>query len=633
MTIFRASHTLHAYPLYDIYPGYFSFVCFLLPIYAIRTDNAIKNHWNSSVKKKLDMYMASGLLSQFQGLPLVSQPNHSAASSSSKAQQNSEDDTVVVRDGVEAEEASECSQGSTFAGMSQSTNNTIGHYMGDCRALEESPSIPSSKDYRPTFPEASFATQEVPCELSERFLEHDFSIDWGNIEGKDWPLNPNELPDMSLLDLGQESPGLSLPSLSVQGNHGAVVPFPHESSAALGACTSMVNMVEGTTDTPNLIADPECRMVYPEADHDGCHQSENVNSDIDGPTESLLRHSSRFQITEDGTFASQSCYTQSDMLVNSFTQSHPFPTEVPTLDGPLMFNINPNEYNYSHENAEQDSVQPSMHDGFIYPRESYRSPCEDKSNEVKVSPKLVPANDFVLAPPNDYQCCSSKDKEIKTDKENDPGSLFYEPPRFPSLDIPFFSCDLIQSGTDMHQDYSPLGIRQLMISSMTPFKLWDSPSRDDSPDAVLKSAAKTFTGTPSILKKRHRDLVSPLSEKRGEKKLEASCLKQGSFSSMTNDLSRLEFMFDECIEKENANPFCGHAENESNGSMGISESKLPPKEFNGMECLDKTTEPGVTDVGTRGGGNDAMDTVSSLKFFVSTALYRTFGICENYQCK
>ncbi|KAL0323844.1 UNVERIFIED_CONTAM: Transcription factor R-1 [Sesamum calycinum] len=57
-----------------------------------RTDNAIKNHWNSSVKKKLDVYLASGLLSQFQGPPLLSHPNNSAASSSSKAQQSGEDD-------------------------------------------------------------------------------------------------------------------------------------------------------------------------------------------------------------------------------------------------------------------------------------------------------------------------------------------------------------------------------------------------------------------------------------------------------------------------------------------------------------------------------------------------------------
>ncbi|KAI3454073.1 hypothetical protein Pfo_010736 [Paulownia fortunei] len=592
-----------------------------------RTDNAIKNHWNSSVKKKLDMYLASGLLSQFQGLPLVSRPNHSAASSSSKAQQSSEDDSVV-KGGVEVEEASECSQGSTIASMSQSTNNTIAHPVGDCRVTEESSSIPCSEDYRPAFQEDSFAIPEVPCELGDRFLEHDFCVDWGTFVGKDWQLNPNELPDMSLLDLGQESHGgLFLPSLGGQDNHEAVS-FPQESSVALGASTSMVNMVVGT-DTPNLLANSDCRMVYPEADHGGCCPSDNVISDIDGPADSLLHYSSKFQITEDGTLASQSCYMLSDMLANSFTQPLPFPTQLPPVDGSSMFSINPNQYSYSHENVEQESIPPSAHDGFIYSKESDCSPCEDNSNEAKESPKLVPANDFVLAPSNDSQCCSSKDKDNETDGQKDSGALFYEPPRFPSLDIPFFSCDLIQPGSDMHQEYSPLGIRQLMISSMTPFKLWDSPSRDDSPDAVLKTAAKTFTGTPSILKKRHRDLVSPLSEKRGEKKLEG-CLKQESFPNLTNDFSQLEVMFDECIdkkgpllslspnkrnfevsciEKENATPACGQAENEGNENIVISESKMSPKETNGSECLNKITEKtAVTDVRTKGGGNDAMET-------------------------
>ena len=35
----------------------------------LRTDNAIKNHWNSSLRKKLDAYIESGLLEQFQGFP------------------------------------------------------------------------------------------------------------------------------------------------------------------------------------------------------------------------------------------------------------------------------------------------------------------------------------------------------------------------------------------------------------------------------------------------------------------------------------------------------------------------------------------------------------------------------------
>lgn len=121
----------------------------------------------------------------------------------------------------------------------------------------------------------------------------------------------------------------------------------------------------------------------------------------------------------------------------------------------------------------------------------------------------------------------------------------------------------------MQQEYSPLGIRQLMMSSMnclTPFRLWDSPSRDDSPDAVLKSAAKTFTGTPSILKKRHRDLLSPspLSERRSDKKLESD-INQGFFctSSLTKEFSRLDVMFDNSgtNQKSNSGPFDEDKEN------------------------------------------------------------------------
>ncbi|KAI3468235.1 hypothetical protein Pfo_024898 [Paulownia fortunei] len=550
-----------------------------------RTDNAIKNHWNSSVKKKLDMYLASGLLSQFQGPPLVSH-SISAASSSSKAQQSSEDD----RDGAEVEEASECSQGSTIASIYQSTNHAINRTelpRGDCRATEESSSIPCSEDYRPEFQEVTYAIPEEPCEL-----------------GKDWQLNTNELPDMSLLDLGQESSGLFMPSSTGRDNQDTIS-FPTETYMELGASTSMVNMVVAS-DTPNPMANSDCKRVYPVDGHDGC-PSENVISDIDGPADSLLHNFSNYQMP----------YVPSDMLGTSFTQPFPIPTQLPPDDGPLIFGINPDQYNYSsYVNAEQESSSPRTHDSFVYAKES-----EDNSNEEKRSPKLVPANDFGLAPLNDFQCCSSEDKDpVESDEQKNSGALFYEPPRFPSLDIPFFSCDLIQSGSDMHQEYSPLGIRQLMISSMTPFKLWDSPSRDDSPAAVLKSAAKSFTGTPSILKKRHRDLVSPLSEREPE-----------SFSNLSNDFFRLEAMFNECIhqkgamlslspnskgnfeapciEKENVAPACEQALNEGNEGILISESRISQTEFNVSECSEKITEQAaVAEVKTKAMVKDAMDT-------------------------
>nr|GEY46907.1 Myb-related protein 3R-1 [Tanacetum cinerariifolium] len=113
------------------------------------------------------------------------------------------------------------------------------------------------------------------------------------------------------------------------------------------------------------------------------------------------------------------------------------------------------------------------------------------------------------------------DRESQT-QQPETRPLSYEPPLFPSTDIPFLSCDLIQSGGDLLQEYSPLGIRQLMttasVNCSSPSGLWDSPSRKYSPEAVLKTAAKTFTCTPSILKKRHRDLLSPLSQNPNDKK-------------------------------------------------------------------------------------------------------------------
>ncbi|WZZ24163.1 hypothetical protein YC2023_007564 [Brassica napus] len=99
--------------------------------------------------------------------------------------------------------------------------------------------------------------------------------------------------------------------------------------------------------------------------------------------------------------------------------------------------------------------------------------------------------------------------------EKDKGSLCYEPPRFPSADIPFFSCDLVPSNSDLRQEYSPFGIRQLM-NRTTPLRLWDSPRNDKSPDVMLKDAAKSFSGAPSILKKRHRDLLYEYSDNKNK---------------------------------------------------------------------------------------------------------------------
>jgi hypothetical protein len=62
-----------------------------------RTDNAIKNHWNSSVKKKLDSYLASGLLAQFPALPHAGHQNQPMLSSSSRMQSSGGDTSSKIR--------------------------------------------------------------------------------------------------------------------------------------------------------------------------------------------------------------------------------------------------------------------------------------------------------------------------------------------------------------------------------------------------------------------------------------------------------------------------------------------------------------------------------------------------------
>ncbi|KAE8732624.1 Aspartate aminotransferase 3 [Hibiscus syriacus] len=174
------------------------------------------------------------------------------------------------------------------------------------------------------------------------------------------------------------------------------------------------------------------------------------------------------------------------------------------------------------------------------------------------------------------QTCKGNHNLTRILGNQDVGGLCYEPPRFPSLDIPFFSCDLVvPSGCDMQQEYSPLGIHQLTMSNtncISPFQLWDSPSWDNSPDELLKSAAKTFTGTPSILKKRHRDLVSPLSERRREKQLETDMK-----TNLTKDFSRLNVMFNDS-GTGNTSQVCP-SEHKTNSIVSIEEKENSSQAF------------------------------------------------------
>ncbi|KAJ6354545.1 hypothetical protein OIU77_005202 [Salix suchowensis] len=465
-----------------------------------RTDNAIKNHWNSSVKKKLDSYVASGLLEQFQSSPLVGHQTLSMPSSSSRLHSSGDDN--AQRGGSEAEDISECSQGSTMVGCSQSAGDlgiAVFHTREELQYAEES-GLRKEQSSSPASCSEQYYIPEMPCELggSSNFLQQSFSHNTLPSASNDYQFDLPELPNLSALELRQESSALPTHCINANESH-ELVNAPFQTSIGhLDAPTSMGNIAASSEQSGQIfISDDECEM------------------------DSSLPQSPNIQISETERSTSQS----------SCPPREPNPLTVQSF-GTL----------------EQQFIT-SMHDSFIYTNDAINPSCDNGTGNTVLQEqtflqepsKLVPVNTF----PSDsvtISSCAANEKPNEHAEQQEAGGLCYEPPRFPSLDMPFLSCDLVQSGSDMQQEYSPLGIRQLMMSSMnciTPFRLWDSPSRDGSPDAVLKSAAKTFTGTPSILKKRNRDLLSPLSDRRGDKKLEIDMA-----SNLSKEFSCLDVMFD-----------------------------------------------------------------------------------------
>ncbi|XP_065849439.1 transcription factor MYB3R-1 [Euphorbia lathyris] len=521
-----------------------------------RTDNAIKNHWNSSVKKKLDSYLASGLLEQFQDLPLVVHPIQSIPSSSSKVQSSGDD--TGPKFGMEAEEISECSQESTVAGCSQSTSglgSSLALYRREEYQLKEesglakeqsSSPVSCSDQYFTSVGDVPFSIPDIPMEVgcSSNFLPQNFSHNTMTSASNDYQYSLQDLPNISSIEVKQESSRLPTHCIDANESHHQVNPFQ----------TSMDVTENSSKPDSVLISEDECcQYLFSEELNDGIFSSGNFDKEPNSVAciDSMNCQQSNIQLSETKKTSHPFSPSKSGVLVTSCSQSFPSGPSLLSADDSIVTCGREANQLVGHSFAahEQEFIT-SAHDGFIYTNCTTSSPCNggtgnsdmQEQHYLKEHSKVVPDNSFASDTEPMHSCPVDEMPTMQT-KQQDTGALCYEPPRFPSLDIPFLSCDLVQSGSDMQQEYSPLGIRQLMMSSMnciTPFRLWDSPSRDDSPDAVLKSAAKTFTGTPSILKKRSRDLLSPLSDRRNDKKLEIDLA-----SSLTKDFSRLDVVLDE----------------------------------------------------------------------------------------
>jgi transcriptional activator Myb len=470
------------------------------------------------VKKKIDSYRASGLLAQIQPIAPVEYPAGTLNIDSSFAmtQQNSEDSDFDVVGEVEGSaELSQSSLANASCSQEEQIDASLGSHVHAHKSLCQEACYTNAEKVASTLPEThhqpSISDNDENTHLQQEFsqtIDLSFVID--------------EVPNSSMLTDSQAS---SEPAGQLQytqtmcnsENHGASFnPY----AVPLDVPVSMSHSVpeyEHNVDMMCEVGINSDKCLQSEQWQDMSFQPATCASEVVNNSSALLYP---LQTLNSSTMIDIVQYQSSETLAPpdgvpkiSYETSH-FPVFHQDLEGnPCnIASVDPDQHSYI--SSEDDRNRASE------PLEKLSEPQKKQLIDVQQS-FVQPTSTFgkgTLSSPGDIVEGEKKDAE----------GLCYEPPCFPSFEVPFVRCDLITS-SDL-PEFSPLGIRELMRSSLnfpTPVRLWSSPPHDGSPDAVLKSAAKSFSSTPSIMKKRPRELLSPSSDIRVEKNL---VTEQGSGS-------------------------------------------------------------------------------------------------------
>lgn len=283
------------------------------------------------MKKKLDSYLASGLLEQFQGLPLVGHQNQPLPSSSQRMQ--SSGDESCPKGGTEGEEVSECSQESAGVAHTHSAGNAVLQTRDQVIFSEEScpgkdrSSSPASctEQYYTSLEDVTFSIPEIPGEAgcSSKFPEQSFVNNAGSFASTPYQFNLEDVSNFSALKLVHQSAGLPAHCISSHEGH-EVANVPFQSSLGLSVPSSAGNLAAGSAKPESmLISDDECcRVLFAEAMKDGCFSLENLPRGLN-MVDSLLCRSLDVPISEsDRTSSSQAfCPSRPELLGTSCSQS------------------------------------------------------------------------------------------------------------------------------------------------------------------------------------------------------------------------------------------------------------------------------------------------------------------------
>ncbi|KAG0503473.1 hypothetical protein HPP92_003545 [Vanilla planifolia] len=479
-----------------------------------RSDNSIKNHWNSSVKKKVDSYVLSGLLPPYPGTN-----NH--ISSTTTGQQKSINENGV-EERYEIEESSECGssalRNSTGFECEMAEVVAIGELKKEKDTIKmdvsESRFPASSAEHNCSAEGATSSVPEVQCEKS-----------CGEVHSSGKLLQNDE----GIEDIDEQS-------AQTETDH-------HDKKVVLLCKTASLEKPSSTSGFEPardqfFISSPDGSSgIFLEAQpnstcpHNTVTALSVVNSDY------ITASTSKSDVQSSGNFMNFApCYS---LFPVSTSDVYAITCQGLMAVIPPSFNCSSDDAKSQEFSGGQQCLGPIA--SSLYGLSNFSCPMptipEQRSSSAKhlnqlkefevQEEKQIVEETNKGAIPSKLSLADEK-KDVQEEKFLDSGSLFYEPPRIQSLEFPFVSCDIVSN--DLHQAYSPLGIRQLMMSSAS-CNLWDSP-HDDNPDNIFKHAAKSFICTPSIMKKRQRELLSPLQESNSVKK--SGSMSQPSLTISTN---------------------------------------------------------------------------------------------------
>ncbi|ESQ41110.1 hypothetical protein EUTSA_v10012583mg [Eutrema salsugineum] len=501
-----------------------------------RSDNGIKNHWHSSVKKKLDSYMSSGLLDQYQAMPLA--PYERSSTLQSAYMQRSIDGNGCLTG--QAEKESENCQNSSMAGCSLSARDypngvtNMEHHFHPCENSHqnEQAAYQSDQYFYPELEDISVSISEISYDMEDcsQFPDHNVSAS----SSQDYQFDFQDLSDISL---------------EMRHNMSEVqMPYTKESKESTrGAPNYTSNLDVATYTNPATVSTSEtecCRVLFLDQESEGLSVSRSLTQEPNEVDQADYR---------DPIFCASASDSQISEATKSPIQSSSSKFTATAASGketlrpaPLIISPDKSSGLIFHPFETEPNCRTNENGSFICIDDPSSSTCVDEgpnnsseegqSYHLNDSKKLVPVNDFASLAEVKPDSLPKHESNMTSEQHHEDvgasSSLC-----FPSLDLPLFNCDISQSKNDLLHDYSPLGIRKLLMSTMTcmsPLRLWESPT-----------GKKTLVGAKSILRKRTRDLLTPLSEKRSDKKLETDIA-----ASLAKDFSRLDVMFDESESRE-----------------------------------------------------------------------------------